>query len=268
VTRSGRASAIACALAFALAGRVGAIGLGVQPGRLELVMKPGESRQLTFEVVNTDGHADLRAHFYVTDVVQAPDGSADLVEPGTTAWSATGWVALRTVALVVGPHARAPVLYEVRVPKTARGSGYVALVAESTVPARASAESAARIVVRIPFLLHVRVAGTEIWKARVRSLKPSTLTAGERVRWSCSVKNEGNVLIRPVGTLSIRAAGAKGRILAVNAPGEAVFPGQTKTFEVDDPKGVRRAGFVTVGLALDSGESLRLETGETFTFTQ
>jgi len=250
-----------------LSGPAGAVGLGIQPGRFELVLKPGDTQHLSFDAVNPGGQLPLRAHVYVTDVVPAADGSADLVPAGTTAWSASSWVELETVALVVPPQGRAPVLYAVHVPKSAQGSGYAAIVTETTVPPGAGNASVAKVVVRIPFLLHVRAAGTEVWQARIREFRPSSLSAGEPLRWLVTVENEGNVLIRPAGTLSLRAVGAPGRILPVNPNAQAVFPGQSKTFEVDDPRGVRRAGYVAAGLALQSGDALRLEASETFAFT-
>jgi P pilus assembly chaperone PapD len=261
--------ALAVAVLTFLADYACAVGLGIHPSRFDASTSPGSSRKLKFMVTNTEERLPLRVHFYVMDVVQAPDGSADLVDANTTAWSAATWIRLKTRSLELDPGARGQVLYEVRVPPGATGGGYAAIIAESAVPnmrargigsaavleddsADPSAAKPTTIVIRIPFLLYVRASGTEVYRAQVRSVRAASTDAGKPVRWLLTVRNQGNVLIRPAGTLNIEQAGMR-RSLDANPGTLAIFPGATRTFAIEDPAGAYTAGMVRIPTILGIG---------------
>lgn len=208
-------------------------GISLDPARQEFLLSPGGVRRYRFRVTNPDPRRDAALSFRVVDIDSAADGSIDIPEGPVPVWSAADWITLSRTAVVLRPGERAAIPYEVRVPATARGGGYAAVLVESGVPARGRTGRSILIGMRIPYVILVTVRGTERPAVRPVRITPAAgpFIAGSPRTYFVALRNTGNILLRPRGGLTVETAEGSATV-PINPRQLALLPGAIRIFEV------------------------------------
>jgi hypothetical protein len=253
-------------LSALIAAPLSAFELGVTPIRRTITLRPGETKRSKLQVNNSSTGVPLKVNFEVMDFSQGEDGSAIPVKAGSTAWSAAAWVKPLRNTITLGPKQKAFLGFDVTVPPGAKGGGYACIVCESTVPTRRQNNGTVVFTkVQIPFLLYITISGTEELKAQITKVKKVGSKVGSPFKVYYTVENQGNVLIRPKGTLTISLPGDV-RKYEANPHSFAVLPGLSRIFIIEDAKGVARQGTCHVKLNLNYGSKTALEATGDFDF--
>ncbi len=235
---------------------VSAFRFNVDPPRIKLTINRGEKKNSYVVISNTHPKEPIHIRAYVQDLVYLPDGSNDFLPPGTTPWSCADWINLNPRDFDLPPNKEQVVKFQVKVPPDARGGYYGIIFFEVFTPPSQKDVSAAAIAVRIGTIVLVDVAGTTEYRAELTNLSV-TVTEKGLYDISCTVKNSGNVLVRPTGTVQILDMDElELATIDFNSAREGIFPGTSRKYTVSY-NGHLKEGKYIVRLLLDyGGESL------------
>ncbi len=221
---------------FILSGCAFAFQFNVDTPRVELTINRGEKKNSYITVSNTHPEEAIHIKVYVQDLVYLPDGSNDFLPPGTTPWSCAEWIKLIPDEFDLRPNREQVVKFQARVPPEARGGYYAVIFFEVlSTPEQQEDLTTAAVAVRIGTIVLVDVAGTAEYKAKLTGLTVAT-TEKEDVsilELTCSIKNLGNLLIRPKGTIQILdSQKTEQATLDLNPSKGGILPGTTRNFTV------------------------------------
>ncbi len=183
-------------------------GLQINPSRAELVLKPGASYDASYNVRNEYGTPiDVRVSTKDWYVLPANKKKG---------LSVSRWLSVSTSSFHLFPGESKDVAYHVIVPKDISGAT-VAMI--SFMPSTGK-EQGVSLVVSVPVFL--TAAGTEKIDWRITDEKMSTFGGKQQI--SCTIRNGGNIHLRPSGFVEIVAAGKKLADLKF-LEGRPVYPG-------------------------------------------
>lgn len=209
--------ALWCSSALTLGAATAGLAVEVEPLRLEVTGRPGETltgsltltnpRATPVQVTATTG--GYRYSF--TAHTTPPADAADRRLP-----SCEAWVSLRPATLELAPHSTAELAYAVAVPEDAARSPageYVAAVlvderpagqrAVAPAPAADAGQSTLTIVPRIAIPLYVMLDGRQAPRGRIAALTASAGPAPGTTRLLLTIANDGRTHLRPSGTLIV-----------------------------------------------------------------
>lgn len=210
-----------------------AFQFNIDPPRNELVIKPGEQKNAFIKLNNTQSDQQMHVKVYYQDIAYLPDGSNDFLPPTSTPWSACSWFQIRPSEFDLLPREEKIVTVTVSVPREARGGGYSIIFFETLVPAKEKTESSTRMNVRLGSFILVTVDGTEEYKAKLQNISVSRDEKDKHSVIQVTIQNEGNVLIRPQGTVKLLdKVGEEVKLLTLNEARSGVFPGTSRAFMV------------------------------------
>ena len=231
-----------------------AADIGLSPPRLSVVVPRGASATETVSLFSTASQPQALA-VSVSDWIQTDKGSVSFLKPGGDPYSASAWITLSSDVLSVPANGGATFRFSVDVPNDASLAGtYKTVVFFLTQPA-ASAQSGTSLQTRqrLGLIVYVTVAGTA---------KPA-LSISDFYRQDgkllLSLSNDGNVVSRLGGTVSLRDKGGA-TIATLPIPDTPVQRGGTLTLPFDLPKGLA-PGFY-VALALVKPSNVPLQAGQ------
>ena len=237
-----------------------ALKFNVDPSKLTFVIKEGERKRDYITVTNLDPESKIHVKGYVRDIIYLPDGSNDFPTAGSTPWSCADWVKFNPSEFDIATNGEQIVKLEVKVPPEAKG-GHYGVVFFEVQPAREEkeAQSMANVALRIGTLVLVNVKDTVIYNAKILhfTAKPDEKKGG--YTGVCSIQNNGNVLIKPAGT--IRILNDKGEKLLerdVNPTKTGVLPNTSKEFSVLFENGKLEKGSYAVQAVIDYGGDVLL----------
>lgn len=228
------------AAAILALGVVGAASASHEPARLgltpvehqgtyfELMLEPGETRELHVEAANF-GHEEVLARTYASDVYTIVNGGfgADLF--GERPSGPTLWLTYPIQEITLGPDDALIIDFEVAVPADTPPGEYVtALVIENVEPVRGSGTIAVDQVNRSAIAVAIRVPGEERAALSIGEVRHEELAGFSVV--SFEVANPGNVHLRPSGEFVLRD-GDGTELTASSVVMDSVYAGTSTTLE-------------------------------------
>jgi hypothetical protein len=221
-------------------------GLGLDPGRMEVEMKPGQEKTIAFTIDSPSSEIPVRGRLLLslTDWDVNQDTSISYADPGSMKNSASPWVVFSPAAVNISSGEKQVVRVTVRVPQeTAAGVYRTAIFIQERPPAAApqSGEQLLYIRFRYVFFLYVVIPPVSLEPA-LTGLR--LVPGGDGLHVVCDLANHGSRHVRPLITVSIRNSHQDEIKLVRNYEGTVLLPFST----------IREAFHLKDGLAPDSYE--------------
>ena len=179
----------------------------------ELLLKPGEKKQITVQVRN-DSDKQLEVETFVRDFIIADDGSTpvQVKENVSNRWSLAKWVTLTPPRQIIPAHKKTTINVLIEVPADALPGGHYAMIlhrpagaGSSTAPVDEVTEAAGSgISQQVGSLLYVRVDGpiTEQLFIRDFTFKPNFAEFGP-MPFEYTVENKSDIHMLPRASVEI-----------------------------------------------------------------
>jgi P pilus assembly chaperone PapD len=180
-------------------------GLGLDPGRIEIAMKPGQEKTIGFTIDSPFSEVSVRGRLLLslTDWNINEDTSIIYAEAGSMKNSASSWVVFSPAAVTISSGQKQLVRVTVRVPaQTAPGLYRTAIFVQERPPASPpqNGEQLVYIRFRYVFFLYVIVPPVSV-QPEVTDLR--LITAPDGLRLVCEMTNQGSRHVRPLISISI-----------------------------------------------------------------
>jgi hypothetical protein len=222
---------------------------------------PGTTRSDEVLVLNT-GDQPVTIDLYPVDALTGATTGAVYANQGTPPTAAGTWIRLLQTRVTVPPQSTTRVPFEVNVPTgTPPGQHLAGLVSQPAAgvgaqPTGQAIDKTGQFTVttttRVVVALAVTVPGPLERKIAVTGVRTATAAGGTQI--AVGVRNDGNVLIRPKGRLSLRDASGAER-LQVPLDMDTILPGGAAEFAVPWPADLP-AGDYTSEVVLDATDAL------------
>ncbi|MDE2591036.1 MAG: hypothetical protein KGL95_15370, partial [Patescibacteria group bacterium] len=214
----------------AYAQKTPAIDLTISPTVLELVATPGDTLTQKFRVRNNGSQATTLG--ITVDKLTVQDGQITPTNP-TPADDFMSWISFDKKTFSANPKEWTDVSITLTIPKSAAFGYYYALRIEPITATESANTPAAKLIGQIvlPVLLTVRSPGA---KSEVQLLNFQTPSLVEYLPavFSVTIKNTGNVHVKPRGNIFIQGPGNVDLgTLDINPTFGIVLPGATRTFQ-------------------------------------
>jgi P pilus assembly chaperone PapD len=232
-----------------------AFKMNVDPPRVELSLKPGKEAGGSITVVNHDEFNPIHVKVYINDLVYLPDGSNDFLPEASTPWTVSDWLKIGPTEFDIPPEGKVKVRYIAEVPKGVTGGRYGVAFFEVSPPLAAlEGRTGAAINVRLGTIFLITAGGTEKYIAGLQDVSVGKPDENGAFDISCTVKNGGNVLIRPNGPVKIIDSSNKEIAeLKLNRAKTGVLPGTDRQFSIKYDRKKLPPGEYFVQVVLDYG---------------
>lgn len=184
--------------------------LGIRPvgeadgAFLSLELQPGEERIVEVEVTN-QGSSPLRARTFAADAYTIVNGGFGLRDAGAPTTRSTAWLMFPTEELALEPGQAVVRSVRIRVPADApAGQHLTGLAVENADPIKGTGQVALNQVVRKAIAVLITVPGAT--EARLAVDAGDHLRVADRSVVGVSLRNTGNVLLRPSGRVTVSDA--------------------------------------------------------------
>jgi len=181
----------------------GTISINVWPPKIELSVIPGETKTGIITVDNK-GSAVANIAVDITDVGIESDGNVTFPQGGTLPYSCEPWLLVNPEQFSLSQGSSQQVRYTLKTPPQAKGT-YLASIFFQTKPERQPMATGSAISARVGSLLIVNVTGTGNKSAELISLEARKSKNGKQTQVELGIRNKGNVLLRPTGTIEIKS---------------------------------------------------------------
>ena len=235
-----------------------AMKMNIDPARAEIMVKPGEEKMGSINILNYDETNPIHVKAYVRDLVYLPDGSNDFLNPGATPWSLASWMKIGPTEFDIPAGKQQAVRYMISVPKEAKGGRYGVIFFETVPSPSEYKQVGATVNFRLGTVVLVTVDNTSAIKAKLTkmSVKPPAKDDPIEIFWT--VDNKSNILIRPFGTAKIIDASKKEIAkLDLNKLKEGIFPNTTRQFSIQYKEKLSKGDYF-VQIVLDYGGDVLL----------
>lgn len=185
--------------------------IALAPSRLELVIPRGGSQTVVVSVISSGGDSSKPIRLLATlgDWDLTPEGKMTYGKPGTVARSAADWMIYSPVEVTVRPGETHPIRVTIDVPKDAEpGDHRAVLFVEERPPDLKTLANQRRLVFhfRLAAIFYVKVPPLET-RGALSGLEASV--SGGRLHVTPVLENEGNTILRPVHSFTLRDADGK-----------------------------------------------------------
>lgn len=223
---------------------------------VEETIARGQTVTGNIEIENQGGEP-LPIEVYLQDWEYLEGGSGDKLfsAPGSSSWSASGWMSFYPQKLELPAHGKGVVEYTIRVPADAAAGGhYAVLFFESLLtktPQNAQGVSV-KYTGRLGSLVEVQVAGTVERVGEISRFSVGPLAEDRPLTLSYTFVNKGNIAIRPKAFFNV--VDQTGRYFGRGEfPQIYTFPGRSGTATIEWT-GTLPPGSYTVLVTADLGE--------------
>lgn len=170
------------------------------PPNFELFANPGDSITEVMRVRNDSEFPETFSVVLEDFAAAGEEGEVVLEEPEDT-FSLARWIEPEARDIILQPREERPFRFTINVPRDAEPGGHYASLLLAS--AGEDIEGGAAVTQRIGSLILLRVSGNVVEEALIESFHvPSHSQAGP-IEFALRVKNEGNVHVRPRGTIII-----------------------------------------------------------------
>ncbi len=238
-----------------------AAGIKVSPVKISEIVEPGDILKAELEVTNiSNGLRDF--NFYINDFKAKGEGGSPILVPfgSNDPYSLASWIKITDKKIVLKPNESKKIPFKIIVPKTASpGAHYGAIVVASFPPniKKLNTERGAVLGIsqQVGSLILLNVLGEINEKAILLNFDTDKkfYSIPFNVNFSIRVKDEGNVLIKPQGFITVtNILGEKVKTIRVNEEGSNILPNTIRKLE-ESWQGKFAFGKYTASLVLSFG---------------
>ncbi len=231
-------------------------GITLVPATIEEPADPGTVLSRTLTVTNV---SDVDKDFFVykKNIKGVESGGVPVfAEEGAekTGYEMSEWVQIPIESIHVPAFSSAEVPIVISIPSSATPGSHFGGVFVSVEPPKLRATGAG-VGYEVATIISIRISGDINDTARIRSFSTDKLLySTKNVNFFAKIENQGNILIRPYGPVTItNMFGAKPESFTVNTTYAGVFPGTMRDFEFSwDSEGIGFGRYeAVIGLAYD-----------------
>ncbi|HEX4799004.1 MAG TPA: hypothetical protein VFV22_00505 [Candidatus Paceibacterota bacterium] len=201
-------------------------GITIIPASIEKPADPGTTLNETLKVTN-ESQEEREYYIYKRDIKGVEEGGVPVfAEEGAekTGYEMSEWIALPSDKIKIGAQQSVEIPVVLNIPQEATPGSHFAGVFVSLEPPRLR-EMGAGVGYEIASVFSIRISGDIDDSARIRSLSTDKLVySSKKVEFVARVENQGNILIRPRGPLTITSMFGKKEVVTVNDNLAGVFP--------------------------------------------
>lgn len=212
-----------------------ASGVGLQPSLIERGASQGEVLNESIAVTNL---SDQEQTYYLLlkDITTVAEGGRPVyADPGLekTGFELTEWLTLETEEVTLLPGEKREIDVTITVPEDASPGSHFGGIFISMQPPRLR-QVGASVGYEVANIVSIRIAGDVTESAIIRSFKTNKLVYGEtKVQFSAEIENRGNVLVRPIGPVTVQNMfGKEVAQMTLNESKSGIFPYTKRAFEI------------------------------------
>jgi len=220
------------------------VQLSLSPMLKELELAPGTKRAFSMRLDNGDKEHSIHLIAYASDMTEEKNGAYKVIEKGESKFSCADWIKLSQTEFTILPESTKEIKAEITAPWDASGGRYAAVVFEIVPEKIEPGKDALGSVTyrfRMPTFVEVTIRrfGGATKKVTIENFKVETLTDEASVkkfgpgalRFTASLKNEGNIHIIGKGSLLIKTPdGKRKRQVPLGGGRGSVLPEATVDF--------------------------------------
>jgi hypothetical protein len=210
-------------------------GIGLSPAFIEEAMEPGESKQLGIEISNLSNEEQT---YYLSrrDITGVRPGGAPIFSDENSERSGfelIEWITMDIEELTIPAGGQENISFFLNVPDNASPGSHFGGIFVSVDPPRLR-ENGASVGYQVANIISVRVAGDIVELAQIRQFSTDKYLYGStNIEFLVSIKNEGNVVVKPTGPLEINNMfGKRVALMIFNESISQVIPGETREFKI------------------------------------
>jgi hypothetical protein len=202
-------------------------GITLIPAMIEEAANPGDSLNQVLKVSN-ESNVEKEYFLYKRNIKGVDAGGVPLFsEEGedVTGFELADWIEIQAEPLKVPANATVELPVTIRIPEDASPGSHFGGIFISAEPPKLR-EIGAGVGYEVASVVSIRISGDVIDTARIRSFSTDKLLYSTKdVRFIAKIENQGNILIRPRGPLTITSIfGGKPEVITVNESLAGVFP--------------------------------------------
>jgi hypothetical protein len=208
-------------------------GVKLVPATIESLASPGDSLTENLSITNVSDQ-DREYYIYKRDIKGVENGGVPVfgdegAEP--TGYELSEWITYQTETVKVARGESVSFPITITVPETASPGSHFGGVFVSLEPPKLR-ETGAAVGYEVASIISIRISGDVRDEARIRALSTSKLFyPSKHVDFTAKIENQGNILIRPYGPLTITSMfSSKPKVIGVNDSLAGVFPGTVRDF--------------------------------------
>ncbi len=209
-------------------------GIKLIPAVVEKSVNPGDTFVETLTVTNVSGE-DKEYYIYKKNIIGVENGGVPVFakdEAEKTPYEITEWFQIPTDPLKVPADQSIDIPITIAVPSTASPGSHFGGIFISAEPPKLR-ETGAGVGFEVVSVISLRISGDISDVARIRSFSTDKLLYGSKhVVFNAKIENQGNILIRPHGSVAITSMFSKTPIqVTVNDSLAGVFPETARDIE-------------------------------------
>lgn len=208
--------------------------ISVVPPKFELFANPGDIVTERIKITNNSGVVSTYSILIEDFGSTGEEGQVVLEEEGADAkYSLASWIEPSEREIILQPNEEKTLVFNINVPRDAEPGGhYASLLLQSAVDQNAATEggAAAQVSQRIGNLVLLRVSGNISESAQIETFEAPARSQTGPVNFTLRVKNDGNVHIRPKGTIIITDLFGR-KVDELPLEGANVLPGATRKMD-------------------------------------
>jgi hypothetical protein len=213
-------------------------GISVSPPTYELSANPGDEITNTIRV---DNPVDQALEVTVSPrnfTALGEEGQVNLTEEDGT-FSLAKWITITPASATVAPRASYEFQYTIKVPSNAEPGGRFGSLVFKTAAKPLNGQTGVSVGQEVGSLLFLKIAGNVQEKSSISQFRTmSQVNEYKPVKFEVRVKNEGNVHIRPTGSITITNFFGK-KVATVPIDSRNVLPGAIRKMEAEWKGGSR-----------------------------
>jgi hypothetical protein len=201
----------------------------VMPPKFELFANPGDIVSERLRVTNNSNFPTTYAIIVEDFSSSGEEGHVVLEEEGTdSAYSLANWIEPEATEIVLQPGEETNVNFNINVPRDAEPGGhYASILLQSSTD---NDPNVTNVSQRIGSLALLRVSGNTIEDVNVETFEAPKRSESGPVNFTLRIKNDGNVHVRPKGTIIITNFFGN-KVAELPLEGANVLPGATRKME-------------------------------------
>jgi len=211
-------------------------GITLIPAVIEEKADPGATFVRSLKITN-ESDVDKEFFIFKKNIKGVEAGGVPIFaenEEEMTGYEITEWIDIQEEVLNVPARGSVELPFTINVPVTATPGSHFGGLFVSAEPPKYR-KIGAGVGYEVASILSIRIDGDIVDDARVRSFSTDKLLYGEKnVHFIAEVENQGNIMIRPHGHVTItNMFGSEPALVIVNEALAGVFPGTKRNFEFD-----------------------------------
>ena len=209
-------------------------GITLIPAFIEKPANPGDTLFESLKITN-ESNLDKEYFIFKKDIKGVEAGGVPVfAEEGAekTGYEITEWIEIPTEPVKVPAFASVDLPVVIRIPSSASpGSHFGGIFVSAEAPKLR--ETGASVGYEVASIVSIRISGDIIDAARIRSFSTDRLVYSSKdVAFTTKIENQGNILIRPRGPVTITSIfGTEPIVFTVNENLAGVFPGTMRDID-------------------------------------